>query len=232
MLRLLPASARAKRYRKVKLALRRANGILRDVRDSAVARETLGSIARRLPTMRPAILALEQLWLLRGDPRSMLSARDCRRAHNDLKEAARLIRKGFARQWRDHKLLLEVTNTYRKASRFYRRAARTHSKHAWHECRKQTKCLYYQLNFMGLPKSRGAILQQVRLLESTLGRQRDIALLAKQIRRLNIDSVAGASDVLLYLHKRHRALQRLVNRYAAALFRSDPSAFARRVHQS
>jgi CHAD domain-containing protein len=230
VLRLLPASARAKWYRDIKLALRRANKILRTSRDGTVARETLESIARRVPAWHTAIRAVKQSWeqheIARHPPPKL---DDYRLARADLERAALLIRQESSRQWPQKKLLSAVTRSYRKAYHCYRHAVRTDSTRAWHECRKSTKCLYYQMLFMGLSRSCRETLQQSHLLESTLGKQRDLALLAKAIGHLGAGSTADGSEILLHLHQRRRHLRRHVSDYAASLFRNKPSKFARQL---
>jgi hypothetical protein len=230
-LRLLSPSLRAKRYRKVQLALRNAGKTLRRARDSAVADETLARIARRTLHMKPAIQALEQSWRRHEDAgRAPLTPRDCRRVRIELGQAAALVR-GLSLRWRDEELLPAVARTYRKAYHAYRRAARTQSKRAWHKCRKQTKYLYYQLAFTDASRKLRGTLQQTRVLESTLGKQRDLALLASDIRHRTVEASAGAAGVLEYLRNARERLQSRVDHHAVALFRTKPSAFAQQLQE-
>ncbi len=230
VLQLLSASVPSRRYRKVKLPLQLANEILRRARDSTVVRETLASIASRALYINPAIQSLEQSWRRHQDPgHAPLSPRDCRRVRVELRRAAKLIDEGFAHQNRDDELRSAVARTYRKAYRAFRHAARTQSRQEWHKCRKMTKCLYYQLAFTDASRSLPGIVQQAHVLESTLGRQRDLALLARYIRRRTVDASAGAPGVLVYLRKAGERLQRRIDRDAVALFSVHPSAFAKRL---
>jgi hypothetical protein len=232
VLRLLSRSVRSRQYRKVRLGLRRTNKTLRRSRDSTVARETLASITHRTLYMKPAIQVLEQSWQRHENPGHVpLTIRDCRRARNELRQLATLIREGFSRTSREGELLAAVDRTYRKAYHAYRRAARMQSKQAWHECRKQTKCLYYQLVFTHASRRLPGVLQQAHLLESTLGKQRDLALLASDIRRRTVEANAGAAGVLAYLREARRRLQHRIDQQAAALFCTKPSVFAQRMQR-
>jgi len=230
VLRLLTQSQGTTRYKKVQHALQGANRILRRSRDYTVARDTLAALARRTMHMKPAVQAIEQSWRRHGDPLyAPLTPRDCRQARIELGRAAKFVRGGFSKQYRAEELFVALTRTYRDAHKAYRHAARTHSKRMWHECRKQSKCLYYQLVITEVSRGLPGTLRQAHLLESTLGRQRDLALLAREIRRRTVDTSAGASGVLLYLCNRCKRLQRRVDRYAATLYRTKPSAFAKRM---
>jgi CHAD domain len=192
-LRLLPRWSRKKPCRKAKLALRSVSKTLRRSRDSAVAREALATVARRAPHLKSAIQTLEQSWRRHeGAGHALSTAHDCRRARMELGRAAILVHEGASTQWRAEELLLALGRTYRRAYRAYHCAARTQSERAWHECRKQTKCLCYQLVFTGASRRLHGMLRQAQLLESTLGKLRDLALLARQIRRRTVETDAGA----------------------------------------
>ena len=230
LLRLLIQSGRAKRYRTVQIALRGANKALRRSRDSRVVRETLATLARRTPYLKPAILALDQSWRRHEDlAHRPLTSGESRQARVEIGRAVQLVREGFAKPCGEEELLSALTRTYRKAHRAYRHATRTQSRQEWHECRKQTKCLYYQLLVTDLWHRRATILREAHLLESTLGKQRDLTLLAREIRLRAAYASAGTAGILLYIGNRRSRLQRRVDHYARRLFRLKPSAFKRQL---
>ena len=116
---------------------------------------------------------------------------------------------------------------YRKARRAYRLAARQGSDSNWHECRKQTKYLYYQLQFAKVLGFRppGAT-ARARALGALLGREQDLALLRSALRCGGGNRNATNRALLKYIDLRCARLCSKASAAGSRLYRRSARAFA------
>ena len=220
-------------YRQVNRVLRDANRALREARDRAVVSETLRSLGVRKPYLQPAISDIESYWRLhRGDGHGLaVPAQDRHAALDALALAAAAVRNSrrLARSF-EQDIPAAIQMSYRKARQAYRRAARKSSDAAWHECRKQTKYLHYQLQIADEQQWQhpGALDQSDRL-QSMLGKQRDLALLTAELQRTGADRGAAGKAVLLCIKRRRARLARKCDDCGRELFLHKAAAFAQRL---
>lgn len=235
ILRLLSSAIGLKTYRQVNLALRDVNRVLRQARDRAVIMQTLESIGVREPQMKPASLRIRAFWRRhRDDGRApAVPSIDRRAALAGLTRATAAVHKCPLAPKLERSALTAIRSSYRKAQKAYRHASRTGSQADWHECRKQTKYLYYQLQFTKVRSlKRPRAIYEARVLGSVLGKERDLALLAAELERTGVDRSAAGGAMLLRVDHRRARLQRRCAAHGARLFRDKASAFARGLRAS
>ena len=232
LLRLLRQTISDRSYRGVNRHLRHVNRHLRYVRDRAAIAETLQWVGARSPYMGPAVLSVRQYW----------RRHQWRRVTEDFEQARRLARKHLARavaaarHWKtapaqDELVLHAIRLAYRKARKAYRRATRADSAASWHDCRKAAKSLYYQSQAVS-PAARKSspMIRQAHLLEAILGRDRDLRLLAAEIRRSGAEQTSNAAVLLEHIQLRRAALRQKAKRVATQLFRDHHQADPMSLH--
>lgn len=223
ILRLLRSALSNSSYWQANIALRDINRMLRESRDMAVALETLTSIRKRHPALKVAIAALQWRWRReRGLNRhSAAVSASIKAARKELALATAFIcrQKHCPDDKRDPMTALPAS--YRKARHAYRSAIRRDSDSAWHECRKQTKYLYYQLQVLtpiGIESNR--LTKEAHTLTDRLGKHRDLLLLRARI------GAEGDRALISYIDQRRARLLRHAVVSAYKLFRCRPRAFA------
>jgi NADH dehydrogenase/NADH:ubiquinone oxidoreductase subunit G len=226
ILRLLRSAMSNSAYWQANIELRDINRMLRESRDIAVALETLTSIRKRQPTLKVAIAALQRHWRReRGlDRHSAAVSASIKAAHKELALATAIISRQQLRPEDKRDPLTVLLASYRKARHAYRSAIRRESDSAWHECRKQTKYLYYQLQVLtpvGLESNH--LTKEVHTLSDRLGNHRDLLLLRARI------GAGGDRALISYIDQRRARLLRRAVVSASRLYRRRPRALADRL---
>jgi len=231
LLRLLRPTLSEATYRETNAALRDLNRRYRAPRDAAVIVATLQSIAKRRPRLRAACAALQHQWQRSRRQRSP-------RLPGPLTVGATLLRLELSVQrWDAGKLsgsglIASVRATYRKGRRSYLAAAQQGSGSTWHECRKQTKYLYYQLQLAGTLGIEGDQTgSRAHRLSDLLGEDHDLLLLRTRISRNAGHTDPALRPLLEYIDQRRMQLLLKAMKAGSRLYRRTPPEFAARLHR-
>jgi hypothetical protein len=221
VLRLLRSTIDDADYRRVNFELRDINRALRGARDTPVMFEALASIGRRAPELKRAVAVIQQRWKQQRKDRQTPSL------GSKLALSSQAIGHWKIGKYDVSSARSALRAAYRKARRAYRLAVRQGSDSNWHECRKQTKYLYYQLQFAKVLGFRppGAT-ARARALGALLGREQDLALLRAALRRGGGNRNATNRALLKYIDLRCARLCSKASAAGSRLYRRSARAFA------
>lgn len=231
IVRLLRDAVGENAYRRINLALRDVNRRLRGPRDTTVLRQTLRSIGRRQPQLRRFGALLEQSW--RQQPAAAAGRRlpggAVQSASARLARIERVMGQAMRRSHARPSAQAAMRDTYRKARAAFNLAQRRSCDSAWHECRKQSKYLQYQLQLTGVHASAHAV-ARARALAALLGEDHDLALLRGKLSGTHGAAARAPRCALLsYIDHRRARLQHKAITTGSRLFRHRARAFADRL---
>jgi len=232
LLRLLRATLGRKSYRRFDHELRDANRELCAGRDRAVVFDTLRATGTLRPHLRAAVSTVHSLLQRHLPVESSLTPAAAsspgHAARTHLLRFSAEFRRSTAPESDAGSISAGVAARYRKGRRLFRRARRTDDLTDWHACRRQTKYLYYQLQWLRPTSSaRQAVLRLARGLEETIGKEHDLALLQQALRDYCATSTAAAA-IDAYLRQRRRELRSKAAGLAKSTYTDDCARFSRR----
>ena len=125
-----------------------------------------------------------------------------------------------------------LRRSYGRATDAFAAARRSTDDERWHEWRKRTKDVYYQLELVqGVwPPIIGAALAEYKKLSQSLGVDHDLAIVRQRLTDIVPDDVAARERrrIFAIVDRRRRSLQTSMRKSGKALFDEKPRAFAER----
>lgn len=231
-LRLLRACIGDHAYRRANNALRDAAAPLRGVRDTKVLLDTLEDLRkRRSRTCTSTTLlrrAFERQRIAAGYA-LLHAAVDVRASVSNLAAMVQYARLLTVKGDGLNDVLIGARRTYAKGRTAFVTSRRNPSDDHFHEWRKQTKYLLYQLRLLrGLKRNYiGTLIRQAQRLGDLLGDDHDLAVLRKQTRQKPDEVLTKAASVALAarIDGRRAKLQRKSLALGARLYRHTPKHF-------
>lgn len=225
--------------RQENLRLRDAAHALAGARDAAVARALLHKLRRKHRGRTAAAIAAALRGLGRH-PSAALSVEETHaaiaHARATLRATARKLRQ-LRRSPADARGGIEAAlrASYCRSRHQMRQARHSADATAWHEWRKLTKRLCYQLQFPGLTQSRRGRRRVRRLdeLQERLGVEHDTQLVMALLRATpaRFGTAGQTARINVLLEQRAAKLRARCLRLGALVFADQPAAFARRVRR-
>jgi CHAD domain-containing protein len=230
ILRLVRDELEAKNYKRANSSFREAARSLNDVRDSLVLVESLEKLSNA-HNDGLSVSSTQSLSQLLND-RKGATLRDLRNSPKTIRTVKRRLKDGEKRvrkrnlgckDWR--KLASGIVRAYDSGRRAMRAALRQPTTEHLHECRKQAKCLWHQLQFLeGVwPAGMETIGASAQRLADLLGDDHDLAMLSQAAAADAPDCGTRETALLVSILSRHRAdMQQEALDLGRVLYRSKP----------
>lgn len=235
-LRLVRAALSRDQYRRENRLLRDAARPLSEIRDAEVLIETLASLARRARGRHRRAFAVLR-GRLEGERRALQ-----RRFHDDA--VARAVRKQMARSRKRAQdfpghggwsvLGRGLERVYRAGHEGYAAARKESTTENLHECRKQTKYLWHQLELLESirPRPMRRLARTAHTLSDHLGDDHDLAVLRDKLEAARPALPRGAlRGMERMVGERRGTLQRQAFAIAERLYREPPARFVARIER-
>lgn len=234
LLRLFSQALGRSTVRRSNRALRDAARALGHARDAAVVRTVLLKLQRKHRGRKAAAIA-SALQGLADQPPVVFTAAQTRvaiaHAHRTLRSTVRRLRRlRLTLKEAAAEIATGLRTSYRRCRHQMQRAQAAGDAAEFHEWRKLTKRLYYQLQFPGLTQSNGGrnLIRQLDHLQERLGGEHDTWLAEALIRSEPawFGGTKATSRVLAALVQRRKKLRKRCLRLGRRAFADKPEAFA------